>query len=260
MKLGFTQLWQCQPPSCDGRQVKKWSIRLAISPLSFKIYSSEGYERDTETNFTQVSDEEQNQANSLRCKHCNTLLGSVNEHEVGYRIWKSRVTLLQDPDALTESHDSAIFIAAQLLHLIESSIARKVMVHGNANGGLLCWIFNPDIYYSSSKRGPTVHRAMKVFYKEVQDPLLMLDKHNSTFEELVLPMPELAELKTTLQSSAQVLPQSARTFQDWQVGLLDRYEERPSGQVVMDENALNHPGPREIQLFGRPEGWSELFV
>ena len=88
----------------------------------------------------------------------------------------------------------------------------------------------------------------------------MLDEHNSTLEELALPEEELVELKKTLKDSAQVLPQSARTFQEWQVGLLDRYEENPSGQMAMDENALNHPGPREIQLFGRPEGWSELFV
>lgn len=170
------------------------------------------------------------------------------------------MALLQTPEANPESYDSAIFVAAQLLHLIESSIARKVVVHSNTDDGLLCWIFNPDIYYSSSKRGPTVHRAMKVFYKEVQDPLQMLDEHNSSLEELALPDLELVELKKTLKDSAQVLPQSARTFQDWQVGLLDRYEEHPSGQMAMDENALNHPGPREIQLFGRPEGWSELFV
>ena len=88
----------------------------------------------------------------------------------------------------------------------------------------------------------------------------MLDEHNSTLEELALPPQEFARLKQTLRKSAQVLPQSARTFQDWQVGLLDRYEEHPSGQGAMDQNALNHKAPGEIQLFGRPEGWSELYV
>ena len=65
------------------------------------------------------------------------------------------------PTPAHNHYDSASFIAAQLLHLIESSIARKVVVHSNTDDGLLCWIFNPDIYYSSSKRGPTVYRAMK---------------------------------------------------------------------------------------------------
>ena len=170
------------------------------------------------------------------------------------------MVLRRNPGVDPESYHSAIFIGAQLLQLIESSIARRVVIHSNTNDGLLCWIFNPDIYYSSSKRGPTVHRAMKVFYREIQDPLQMLDEHNSTLEELALPPQEFARLKQTLRKSAQVLPQSARTFQDWQVGLLDRYEEHPSGQGAMDQNALNHKAPGEIQLFGRPEGWSELYV
>lgn len=35
-----------------------------------------------------------------------------------------------------------------------------------------------------------------------------------------------------------MLPQSARRFQDWDVGLLDRWERVPSGVGVMMENPL----------------------
>jgi HECT-like Ubiquitin-conjugating enzyme (E2)-binding len=101
---------------------------------------------------------------------------------------------------------------------------------------------------------------MKVFYNEIDDPLKLLDEYQSTLEELALPKQELEELKQTLVGSAQILPQSARTFQDWQVGLLDRYEERPSGQGAMDHNALNHKAPENLELFKLPEGWSELYV
>lgn len=166
----------------------------------------------------------------------------------------------QNADAASEKYDSAVFIAAQLLHLIESSIARRVVVHGTAGPGLLCWIFNPDIYYSSSKRGPTVHRAAKVFYKEIDDALDLLDQNNNTYEELALPDEEVSQLRQTLLESAQMLPQSARTFQEWQVGLLDRYEKNPSGQGAMDQNALNHQAPDKIDIFNLPEGWSELYV
>jgi hypothetical protein len=194
------------------------------------------------------------------CNECDSFIGSAKGNDEGYRLWKSRISILQNPDAASEKYDSAIFIAAQFLHLVESSITRRVVVHSTAGSGLLCWIFNPDIYYSSSKRGPTVHRAMKVFYKEIDNPVDLLDEHNSTLEELALPEQEVAQLKQTLSNSAQILPQSARTFQEWQVGLLERYEKDPSGQGAMDRNALNHQAPEKIELFKLPEGWSELYV
>jgi ubiquitin-protein ligase E3 D len=165
-----------------------------------------------------------------------------------------------DLESEAEKHDSALFITAQLLHLIESNIGRKVVIHCNKPDGLLCWIFNPDIYYTSSKRGPTVHRAIKAFYKKIDEPLKLLDDHQSTLEELALPEQEYKQLAEALQESAQILPLSARTFQDWQVGLLDRYEKNPSGQGAMDHNALNHQAPEKIELFKLPEGWSELYV
>ena len=101
---------------------------------------------------------------------------------------------------------------------------------------------------------------MKIFYQEVEDPLKLLDEHNSTLEELALPVQELDELKQTLAESAEILPLSARVFQDWQVGLLDRHEECPSGEVAMDDNALNHEVPADFEAFKLPEGWSELYV
>ena len=103
---------------------------------------------------------------------------------------------------------------------------------------------------------------MKVFYKTITDPMTILDEQNSTLEELALPASELRGLEETLKTSTNVLPQSARTFQDFQVGLLDRYEAHPSGMGVMDQNALNHKTPEDMELFkvNLPEGWQELYV
>lgn len=87
-----------------------------------------------------------------------------------------------------------------------------------------------------------VHRAAKIFYQaftsstNVQE---FLDMHSTTHEELFLPNPfDLSALKETLENTTAMLPASARTFQDWQVGLLDRYEKNPSGLGVMQENPL----------------------
>lgn len=157
-----------------------------------------------------------------------------------------------------QTYEASVFIGAQMLQLIETTISRRIIVHSGGESGLLCWVFNPDIYYSSSKRGATVHRAMKIFYKEVEQPQKLLDEHNTTLEELALPESELEALREALISVQAILPVSARTFQEWQVGLLDRYEEKPSGLGAMDQNALNHKADN-IELFKLPPGWDALY-
>jgi ubiquitin-protein ligase E3 D len=146
-----------------------------------------------------------------------------------------------------------------MLQLVESNISRRVVLHKGDGPGILCWIFNPDVYYSSSKRGAMVYRAMKIFYKEVDDPLKLLDEHSTTLEELALPETEFHSVQQTLEDVKDILPASARTFQDWQVGLIDRHEATPSGLGAMDNNALNHPAPESIELFKLPAGWASLY-
>lgn len=130
--------------------------------------------------------------------------------------------------------------------------------------GLLLWIFNPDIYYSSSRRctpDPSVHRALKIFYQPLSDPSALLDSHNTTLEELALPEPEYNALHKTLLESRAYLPTSAREFQDWKVGLLDRWEEKETGLGAMNQNALNHE-VGDLEVFKEvklPEGWASLY-
>lgn len=142
---------------------------------------------------------------------------------------------------------------------------RKVVVHaGQASNttGLLLWIFNPNIYYSSSRKSPpTAYRAMKIFYKPVSDAFSLLDEHSTSLEELVLPRADLDELSETLKQSTAILPQSARVFQDWAVGLLDRYEKNGSATKVMEQNPLSRkPGTIKFGDTDLPAGFEELYV
>jgi len=77
---------------------------------------------------------------------------------------------------------------------------------------------------------------MKIFYQLTDRPQELLDENSTSLEELVIPEPALEEFGQTLKESTEILPQSARTFQEWQVGLLDRYESHPIG--AMDMNFL----------------------
>ncbi|OAP63835.1 hypothetical protein AYL99_03062 [Fonsecaea erecta] len=203
----------------------------------------------------------------LRCVSCKGSLGSGAGDERSYRLYKSRLAVMLEPGQALERFPAAVFLTAQLLSLIGSSVNRRVVVHDGKQSdsehgrqGLLLWIFNPDIYYSSSKRGPTAHRAMKVFYKFLPRPEEFLDGPGSNCEELVVPEEDFGEFKHTLQESTDILPPSARTFQDWDVGLLDRWEKNATGSARMDENPLNKKVDEGFELFKLPAGMQELYL
>ncbi|OAL25346.1 hypothetical protein AYO22_05223 [Fonsecaea multimorphosa] len=203
----------------------------------------------------------------LRCVSCKSSLGSGAEDEKSCRLYKSRLAVIPEPGQAPERFPAAVFLTAQLLSLIGSSVNRRVVVHDDKQSdsehdrpGLLLWIFNPDIYYSSSKRGPTAHRAMKVFYKSLPHPEEFLDGAGSNCEELVVPNEDFCEFEQTLKESTDILPPSARKFQDWDVGLLDRWEKNATGSAKMDENPLNKKVEEGFELFKLPAGMQELYL
>lgn len=76
--------------------------------------------------------------------------------------------------------------------------------------------------YSSTFEPDGPRRAMKVFYRMVPEPAVLLQKTFTTTDELRLSSYALSVLHKDLKTSAQKLPPSARKWQDWEVGLLNR--------------------------------------
>lgn len=71
-------------------------------------------------------------------------------------------------------------------------------------------------------------QAMKVFYQEKEDVDKLLAPEIGqpsplSVEELELPSMIFQALFDTLHRSSQMLPISARQFNEWQVGLLSRF-------------------------------------
>ncbi|OCT48771.1 hypothetical protein CLCR_04815 [Cladophialophora carrionii] len=259
-----------EPSGEHAAEVKGFSARskLATSPgvglvdiISFLLCGEDC------TNVEEIKNSSRAGVTTLQCSSCQSRLGSRAEGEDSYRLYKSRLTLVREPGQPPERYAAAVFITTQLLSLIESSVSRKVVVHADSpaeaeseHAGLLLWIFNPDIYYSSSKRGPTAHRAMKVFYQAISDPEKYLDTNGTHHDELVVPQEDFAGFKQTLEESTEILPYSARTFQDWKVGLLDRWEKTATGSARMDENPLNKKVEEGFELFKLPAGMQELYL
>lgn len=66
---------------------------------------------------------------------------------------------------------------------------------------------------------------MKVLWKPVSnaESTKLIDTQKA--EDIVLPRDAVVEIEKHLRESARLLPPSARLFQGWNVGLLERYEE-----------------------------------
>jgi hypothetical protein len=65
---------------------------------------------------------------------------------------------------------------------------------------------------------------MKVFWKAVNAKAAEAMMESNRVEELLLPTEAICEIEACLRSSSLLLPPSARMFQNWDVGLLERYE------------------------------------
>jgi hypothetical protein len=97
------------------------------------------------------------------------------------------------------------------------------------------WVFNPDLRYSNSSSGYSVNaqQAMKVLYQTTEDVDSILNRDMGrpsplSLEELELPSMIFQALSAALTHSNQMLPLSARQFNEWTVGLLDRYSRATS--------------------------------
>jgi hypothetical protein len=65
---------------------------------------------------------------------------------------------------------------------------------------------------------------MKVFWQEVSSTETNAIVGRGNIEELLLPGQAIVELRHILKDSASILPPNTRTFQQWNVGLMERYD------------------------------------
>jgi hypothetical protein len=66
---------------------------------------------------------------------------------------------------------------------------------------------------------------MKVFWKTVSAAEATISMDSAGVEELSLPTEVILEMEKCLRDSARLLPPNVRRFKEWNVGLLERFEE-----------------------------------
>ncbi|KAL2008793.1 hypothetical protein VTN00DRAFT_6987 [Thermoascus crustaceus] len=178
---------------------------------------------------------------SLECEGCNALVGTEDITARGWRLFKAALSVRQFANAYTheegeaneestwETQPTETIVGAQLLEMIEREGVRRFVLHCGEKDGLLLWVFNPDLRYSSSSadRSITAQRAMKIFMQPVSNIESLLDPEQGkgqsiTLEELYLPANIFAEVDLALRRNNEILPASARRFREWEVTFLKR--------------------------------------
>lgn len=167
------------------------------------------------------------------------MLGKQDAAADGWRIWKWCLSI-SSGSATSPSYSTYSiqkWISARLLYLIDNVGVRKFHIHpppspsapaSDSTPSILVWVFTPDLMFSSSiprphRIDPT--RAVKCFFKkQTWRPLKPGEPESTTIEEVEFPEELYGELESSLDESQDVLPATARKFQEWDVGLLERFD------------------------------------
>lgn len=95
---------------------------------------------------------------------------------------------------------------------------------------------------------------MKIFYqKQTWQPLQPGEAENASIEDVEFPEDLYVELDHALQQSQLLLPPTAKKFQGWDVGLLERFEVVEAGMGhVVEEPKNDNEGEEEDNEYGIP--------
>lgn len=92
---------------------------------------------------------------------------------------------------------------------------------------LKIWVFTPDLSVSSSPKLIKKHvRMVKILWQDNDDTEDLPERLNAATiseGELRLCDDELSLLRSELKESGNLLPEGSQEFQDWHIGLLERF-------------------------------------
>lgn len=87
------------------------------------------------------------------------------------------------------------------------------------------WVFNANITFSSTEAPTSPINAVKVFYRTVspEEADKLLESMTSDVQDIPLPSEAITTISELLNRSNAFVPEGDRRFQDWTVGLLEKW-------------------------------------
>jgi len=163
----------------------------------------------------------------LTCFSCGVTIGTLDASSSSYKLFKLALSI-SSANNHKQSFNATKWLSCHLLNSMDNQGLRKFVVTPSTGlqPSLLIWLFAPDLNVASSAAAhDTPLRVTKILWKvaPVQGQDTLLDKQSMTEGEIEVPDFEFEALKTSLDQSAVLLPETARRFQDWDVALLERF-------------------------------------
>ncbi|KAK7424888.1 hypothetical protein QQX98_000163 [Neonectria punicea] len=168
------------------------------------------------------------------CNNCKIEVGLFNVLALSVTLFKWQITC--QTIAPSPSPSSSECLAATLMATISKSGSSKSIITPHVLGSsssdpdqsrvdLYLWVLNPNVVYSSSSASGS-ETAMKILYRSIgaEEGNKLIESLNSDVQEISLPRTAIEAAEERLKSSGLLLPQRERTFKEWNVGLLGRWE------------------------------------
>ncbi|WPH00110.1 Hypothetical protein R9X50_00293300 [Acrodontium crateriforme] len=233
------EFWHCHKPIVadadplqPGGSKKGYAAnsRLALAPGTCLVDNIDFLFAPEDCQTVETTAGSESPTGELSCSKCHTCIGFIDPTAEGYRLRKPHLALSFDPCGALSSFVLEKWLACRLLNSLESQGVRKLSIRSQKEQenlkGLKIWIFAPKLKVSSSAAETLEPVAVaKIMWKE-EDVLTKPEKLNAqTLAEgdVEVSSQELRELRECLTKSALLLPVDGRTFQEWQVGVLQTF-------------------------------------
>ncbi|KAL7945976.1 ubiquitin-conjugating enzyme E2-binding protein [Trichoderma barbatum] len=171
----------------------------------------------------------------ISCKACHAEIGVYNALASSITLFKWQVAC--ETASPSQAPSSSECLAATLIATISRSGSSKSVVASHTLDAtpeetqpelpqsLHLWVLNANVVYSSTMREGR-RTAIKVLYQDidVEQGNELVDSMTSGVQDISFPAAAIRTARQLLQESNNLMPASERLFQQWHVGLLERWE------------------------------------
>ena len=169
---------------------------------------------------------------SISCKACASEIGLFNALAASITLFKWQVAC--ETASPSKAPSSSECLAATLIATISRSGSSKSVVASHTfdttaqveqTQSLNLWVLNANVVYTSTLREGR-RTAIKILYQDidVEQGNSLVDSLTSGVQEISFPAAAIKTARQVLQESNSLMPASERLFQQWHVGLLERWE------------------------------------
>lgn len=196
-------------------------------------YSSSTPDAGFDLSSLALNDDESRKFLHIFCRECTTEVGLYNIAALSVTLFKWKITC--QTKTADPSPSSSECLAATLLATISRSGSSKSIITPHtseiakseavSHKYLHLWVLNPNVVYTASSTADR-KTAIKILYKHI-DPVeseKLITSMTSDVQEISLPEEAIKAADNCLLWSSELLPVQERTFKEWQVGLLERWE------------------------------------